>query len=69
MKRNPRRDLVLVKDVLKAIHCVEDFIGDKEFDGFATKEDFSVLKKDLISAMEKVFPTRDEMDAKFDAMH
>jgi len=35
MKRNPRRDLVLVKDVLKAIHCVEDFIGDKEFDGFA----------------------------------
>lgn len=35
MRRDQSRDSILVKHILKAIQCIEDFIADKEFADFS----------------------------------
>ena len=57
------------KDDLRSFATKDDlksFATKDDLKSFATKDDFKDLKVNLISAMEKVFPTRIEMDSHFD---
>lgn len=67
------KDIKKLKEILATKEDLKDFATKDDLKNFATKDDFKDLKGDfknlkldLISAMEKVFPTKVEMDKRFD---